>query len=132
MMPATARTFRLEGFEQTDVPIMCRVYQNGNLITQAGISTITCTVRRYNKATGAVTETLTDASLTVSSTVYDTLQTDARWTQDSTGYNFAYSVSQAAFPGPDEYAIVFTFTPATGNPFRVVIRYNAISLQGAG
>lgn len=130
-MPTAAREFRLEGFEQTDAPVMARVYKNGTLITQAGISTIAVTVKRYNKATGGVTETLSDQSVSVSSAVYDTLQTDAKWDQDSIGYNFAYVVPQAAFPGPDSYAIVLTFTPTSGNPFRLAIRYNAISLQGA-
>lgn len=130
-MPAAAREFRLEGFEQTDAPILARVYRNGVLITQAGISTITVTVKRYNKATGVSSETLSDVAVDKTTAVFDTIQTDAKWSTDTTGYNFAYTVSQAGFPGPDSYAIVFTFTPTSGNPFRLAIRYNAISLQGA-
>ena len=127
---AKAQDWPVRGYEQTDLPILARVEHNGVNITQAAISSITCKVRRYSRATGAASDTGTP-TVTVSSAVYDTLQTDDRWKADATGYNFSFAVPASAFPAEDEYTIVFSFTPSSGSVFRLKCRGPMISLDGA-
>jgi hypothetical protein len=60
-------------------------------------------------------------SLTVASTVYDTLQTDARWDADGTGYNFATVLPASCFPSGDHlYRVVITITPSSGEVLKEV------------
>ena len=124
-----ARIWKTPGYEQTDLPILGRVWHDGALITQAAISSITCSVRRYPKATGVAAVTSTP-TVVVASAVFDALQTSARWTRDATGYNFAFTVPAAAFAAPDLYTVVFTFTPVSGSAFPVICRAPLISLEG--
>lgn len=117
------------GFEGASVQIMARIYGNaGTVITQATISSVL--VRVYDMADSAATYTLT-ASPTVASTVYDTLQTDARWTEDSTGYNFLYAIAGTAFPDPrTTYQIQITLTPTSGNEIRVAHQHTTLEWRG--
>lgn len=129
-MPAP-RIFKRQGWEQSDFPVLSRVLRNGVAIVQSDITSISVTVRRFSKA-GAVSTSLAATAVTVATSVYNTLQTGGGWTEDGTGYNFAYVVDKEAFPGPGAYEIVFLFTPSDGgNPFPVVIEANMLSLQGA-
>jgi hypothetical protein len=75
--------------------------------------------------------TLVGAStaVVVADSVYDTLQTDARWTKDSTGYNFADAIGQAFFPiGDTEYRVEYLFTPTTGATYHWVRKVYAKAL----
>lgn len=118
------------GIGGSGLPIKLRV-QNlaGSNITQATLSTITYSVRdmtaREDKGTG---------TLTIASVVYDTLQTDSTWTEDNTGYNFAWTVP-ASLTGfepdgdyprddvpPHEFAVDLLFTPSSGEAFKVPVR----------
>jgi len=71
---------------------------------------IACAVRN-----AAGTSVYANATLTVASVVYNTLQTDALWTEDSDGYNFAFSVPASAFSTVGYRHVLFTFTPETAN-----------------
>lgn len=103
---------------------MSRVRGNsGSYITQATLSAITCKV--YTSSGTLVSS----PTVTISSAVYDTLQTsDARWTRDSTGFNFLFTVPASAFPSPGLYRVEFKFTPATGDPFHMVVRIHVLNL----
>lgn len=60
---------------------------------------------------------ITTGSLTISSVVFDTLQTDARWDVDSTGYNFGWQAPASLFPdGGTVYRVKVTLTLTGGAP----------------
>jgi hypothetical protein len=101
-------------WEDTDLVVMSRVKNvDGDNVTQASISSITCKI--YNRLTGELVGT---ESLTVSSVVFNTLQTDDPWDEDSTGYNFRYTVSGSYFPDNDvTYRVEVTATPTSGSTF---------------
>lgn len=111
---------KLFAWENGALAVMARVLNiSGVAITQASFGTITCDV--YDLTDRSQTGDLT---VTVSSAVYDTLQTgDPRWTLDTTGYNFLYMIAGTAFPEGDRtYQVEFTFNPSSGSPFYLVGR----------
>lgn len=56
--------------------------------------------------------------LTPADVAFDTLQTDARWGQDETGYNFRFTLGPTAFPdGGKTYFVEVLVTPNGGTAF---------------
>ena len=114
-------------FEDSGVSLMARVYGHAaTVITQATISSITYTVTEHDTQENAEdgangTSIITSTSLTVSAVVFDTLQTDARWTKDSTGYNFRYdSVAADRTNGGVWHRYEVKFTPSSGAVFHAI------------
>jgi hypothetical protein len=104
--------------EDTGPALMGRVYGNdASAITQASLTSIALYV--YNKAEIG-TPIASNVSVDKAVAVFDTLQTDARWTKDSTGYNFRYDCPAAYLPSPGRYIYEFVFTPTSGAMFMVV------------
>lgn len=102
------RTYKGRVLENSAATLLARVQDNdGADITAADISTIT--VKTY-KADGTLVATVTP---TVADVVYDTLQTDARWTGDG-GYNVALPLEGTNWPEPGIYRVIVTYTPASG------------------
>ena len=70
------------------------------------------------------------AALAVASIIFDTLQTDDRWTKDSTGYNFRHvidvSSNQAFTVAGRRYLVEYTLTPASGQKILLRFRVNCI------
>lgn len=100
--------------EDTGVVLFARVELNsGDYITQSDFGTITYIVKE------GPTTIVSSTSLTVADVVSDTLVTnDARWTTDTTGYNFVFDVPYTAFPTQGTHRVVVTFTPSSGNPVK--------------
>jgi hypothetical protein len=93
---------------------------DGANITQASISAITCKV--VVKSTGA---TVIEPAIVVADVVFDTLQTDDRWSKDETGYNFRHALITTAFPDADAiYRAQYTFTPTEGATYAFVVAYD--------
>jgi hypothetical protein len=76
-------------YEDSTFDVMARFEVDGSNATQSDCSSITMKAWK----TTDFDNTVLSAALTVSSVVFDTLQTDGRWSVDSTGYNFRYSVA---------------------------------------
>lgn len=115
-------------FEDSGASCMARVVGNAaTAITQATITSITSHVFDLDSSTP--TTDLDNSTLTVSSVVFDTLQTDARWTVDSTGYNFRHDFAASIFTtGGHRYRVEFVFTPSSGAVFHVVYQLKTEAL----
>jgi hypothetical protein len=93
-------------------------------IAQADLSAIAYTVYALDPADEDNRVAITGhtaVAVTIASVIFDTLQTDAKWDKDATGYNFAHTLdisSAAAFPQAGvTYLVVYTFTPSSGQPY---------------
>ena len=76
-------------FEGQSPNLMARVTGSDAVaITQAAIASIAYAVYDLADTSAAVDS----GTLTVADVVFDSLQTDARWTEDSTGYNFRWQL----------------------------------------
>lgn len=101
---------------QSATVLLARVLlESGQPATQADISSISATV------TDRTTETLVGTpAVSVSESVYDTLQTDSRWPQDG-GYNLAAELSGDNFPaGGTTYRICLTVFPQGADSFTLL------------
>lgn len=104
-------------WEDSSLTLMARITGNaGTNITQASLSALTC---RVFDSDDDNEEILPAPTITIAATVFDTLQTsDPRWTVDTTGYNFKFTIPAANFPtGPRRVQWQFKFTPTSGDPF---------------
>jgi hypothetical protein len=102
---------------------------SGSAITQATVSTISRKVFNITPGYATPDTALSTSSLTVSSVVFDTLQTDARWTKDDTGYNFRDSPAYTIFTTAGLYRVEYLFTPSSGDPFFVVFELHAQAVR---
>lgn len=114
-MPSAAIT-KATVWEGGDAINMARVTgADAANITQASLTTIDWAVY---KTDGTVVSA--SASLTVSNVIFDTLQTDSRWTEDSTGYNFRHTVPAATLADGDTvYRVEYKMTATGGEIIRV-------------
>lgn len=100
-------------WEDSTATFLARLYyrntstNNLALLTQAATTSITYAV--YNGSTSVSTGTVT-----VASSVLDTINTGSIWTVDSTGFNFIHSIAASVFSSPDTiYRIEYKVTLAT-------------------
>ena len=100
-------------YEDSSFSVMARVHDGPDLV-QADINSIEWAVYYFddNSVHTAASQ------LTVSNVIYDTLQTDSRWTEDATGYNFRHDVAHAVLTDPSrDYRLEYRFTLAGGSEF---------------
>jgi len=97
--------------EDSSFSVMGRVVVAGTLWTQASVSGITYKV--FNASNAEVSS----GTLTVSSVVFDTLQTDGRWDIDSVGYNFRHDNDHQVLTDAGRYRIEYEVTMSAGNRF---------------
>lgn len=99
----------ITAIENNPVVLMDRIQgEDATDMQQADVTAISYRVFQYdteaNARTGTSgTEVGTSASLTVSSVIFNTLQTDARWTADTEGYNFRFTLPGTRLPAGGKY-----------------------------
>ena len=125
---AVAEKVRSTAFQLKGHTRMARVTGNAATnIVQADITSISYTV--HDTKTGEETVSSTLSKTTV---VFDTLQTDARWTEDSKGYNFRYDIPGSELPNGDRtYDFEIVFNPGSGEDFAIVLTVDVIGLKGS-
>ena len=108
-------------WEDTNLTCMARVKLNGAVasFTQGAISAIERKIfDRTSSTPGTAIDTATPA---VADSVFNTLQTDGRWTEDSTGYNFRNTIAAADLPsGSSQYRVEYKLTTTAGSVFFLV------------
>ena len=97
--------------EDSSFSIMGRVYVAGQLWTQGDVVSISYKI--WNSSNVEVSS----GALVVSSVVFDTLQTDGRWKNDSTGYNFRHDNDHTVLTEAGTYRIEYAVVMATANNF---------------
>ena len=121
-------------FKNGSVTLMARVVgAAGANVVQADINTITYSVYLLddqNPDDRTAVDEHTNVSLTVSEVIFNTLQTDALWTVDATGYNFCHTLDVSTYPAfavaGRRYLIEYELTPAVGQIILVRFRINVI------
>jgi len=112
-------------YEDTGITCMARIMgEDATAITQASTSAITIAVFKNSNTTATYT-----GSLTVADVVFNAYQTDARWSYDSTGYNFRYSCISSIFADGDAtYRVEFKFTPTSGSQYFVIYKIDTVEV----
>lgn len=115
-----------EAFEDGGATLLARVQGwNAIDIVQSDISSIQYAVTDRTSGASVIAAT----SLTVADVVFNTLQTDARWSVDAEGYNFRHTVPASALPTGDHvYRVEYKFTPAAGEVFFLAFDITALGI----
>ncbi len=121
-------------FKNGSATLMARVVgQSGADVVRSDISTIRYTVYLLDDQNADSRTAVTghaDIALTVASVLFDTLQTDAIWTVDATGYNFRHvldvSAQQAFAVAGRRYLVEYQMAPVVGQMIVVRFRINVI------
>lgn len=80
---------------------------------------------------------VSETTLTTTTVIFDTLQVDALWTKDATGYNFKADLPAATFPNKKEthslrdivYRVEVKFTPSSGEVFFAIYQIQARDIR---
>ena len=123
-----ARTTKVTVYEDSGAFLMKRVQINdGSVAQQADIASIAYSVHDQDDLDNPATGTLTVANV-----FFDTLQTDSRWDEDTTGYNFGWAAPKTLFPTGDrvlEAEVVCT--PVVGEDFVLHFTVEVLRLRGS-
>jgi len=112
-------------YEDTAITCMARIQGDDAVnITQSDVTSITLkTFINYG-----TTATSTPA-VVVADSVFDALQTDARWTKDATGYNFRYQIPSTTFDtGDSTYRCEFLFDMASQPDLFVIFSVDTVEV----
>lgn len=118
MSSAVIEPLEVTIFEDSSFTVMSRVKGNdGYYVNQPGMTNVT--IKVFDLFAGnQVGATLT---LTPDECIFNALQTnsnDPRWTKDSIGYNFRYTIPASYFAeGDRDYLVEIVFNPVVGDDF---------------
>lgn len=112
--------------EDGGATVMARLYAwSGSALSQSATTSITAKV--FDLYSDTPTTAVVSTTLTVSAVIFDALQTDARWTLDTTGFNFLHAIPATYFPtGGHLYQVEYKITPATGEVFWLKRKFRAL------
>jgi hypothetical protein len=82
-------------------------------------------VKIFNRDSASLVEAPTLAPADV---FLDELTTDARWTIDATGFNFALPLTGAAFPGAGDYRVEIKVQPTDGGAYYIAYDLEILNL----
>ena len=97
-------------YEDATFALMGRFEVDGANGVQADCSSITIKAWRADDPSTL----LLDTTLVAANVVFDTLQTDGRWTEDSDGYNFRYDVADTVCSSPGRHIFEVVITTSGG------------------
>ena len=109
-------TTSVEALANTAVYLMADVrWTDGTRITQATTDSVVCRSVDLDDTSTAISQ----PDITVSTSVFDSLQTDSRWTVNASGYNFGFILPGSAIPSARKtYLVTFDFVPTSGETVR--------------
>ena len=100
-------------YEDTAITCMARIMGDdaAKIVTDDVTSITLKTFLNYG-----TTATSTTAITSFTNIIFDDYQTDARWTKDTTGYNFRYQIPESVFTtGDSTYRCEFLFDLTEGS-----------------
>ncbi len=116
-------------WERSAVYIMGRITGlSGEVVTRLSFDAVSMLITKL-PSLGVVTP----PTLTVAGVFFDTLQTDARWTKDETGYNFGHMLDGDTYLTDPEstYQLAYLFEPAGGlEKIRRAVRLQPQQIHG--
>jgi hypothetical protein len=123
-------------FEDAPVVLMNRVKNAaGSDITQASTTSVKYKVFACSNKDAVIeasgTQVGTETTETVSSVVFDTLQTAAPWSADSTGYNLKITLPPGSRPDGGWHRVEVVITPTTGSAYPIVWGIKTLPMAGS-
>ena len=115
-------------WEDGGATLLARIIDNDSTaLKQADIDgTGTIKYYLYDEDSNTPDTAVTTTTLNEATVIKDTLQTDDRWTVDSTGYNFIHVIAASELSsGGHRYRAEVIFTPDAGEAFPAVFKLNA-------
>jgi len=121
-------------FKNGSATLLARVVgADGTPVTQASIASAVYSIELLDENdpdAGTAVAGHSDVAVGVAALIYDTLQTDALWDVDSTGYNLKHVldvfVNPAFAVAGRQYRITFRLTPTAGQVILVRFRVQVI------
>jgi hypothetical protein len=121
-------------FKNSSATCMARlVGDDTELIVQSDLSTITYSIFLLDDHAPDSRTSVSGHSnqpVLVSDVIFDTLQTDQRWTTDETGYNFRHTIDTSSSPAftiaGRNYLVEYLLTPGDGPTMVVRFRFHCI------
>jgi hypothetical protein len=121
-------------FKNGSATLLARIVgANGNNVVQADVVAVHYSVYLLDDQdpeNRTVVTGHTNVALAVANVIFNTLQTGALWTIDTTGYNFRHVLNVSAYPAfaiaGRRYLVEYQLTPTSGQTILVRFRINVI------
>lgn len=103
---------------------------DGNYITQASL--IGITYKAFDLSSSTPDTATSTGTVSIASSVFDTLQTDSMWTTDDTGYNYRHTIPASVLATGDHvYRVEYKFDSVSGEDFFLVFELLAQAIRSS-